>query len=153
MKYFNFFFFLLPLLFASCTGDTDTSVGQTEQDSLPQKKKFEMAQVSEMTSLMLMFHAYQEKVKQEILEGKDLSPFPLTQFEKIFQAEMTKNQAKDDFFLQHAEELIKELKTLSLLEDGESQKEQYNVVVNSCVACHQVKCTGPITKIEKLFIQ
>ena len=32
------------------------------------------------------------------------------------------------------------------------KKEQFNVMVNACVACHKTTCIGPIPKIKKLLI-
>ena len=36
--------------------------------------------------------------------------------------------------------------------DEVSQKKSFNKMVDACIQCHEVKCQGPIDRIQKLYI-
>jgi cytochrome c553 len=63
---------------------------------------------------------------------------------------MTKGKEKDDFFMEHASIFLDAQK--SLHNSDADKKEAFNGMINKCIACHTQKCTGPIPKIEKLYI-
>jgi cytochrome c556 len=45
------------------------------------------------------------------------------------------------------------LKNMDKLYDTKNQVEDYNLVVESCLACHQNQCPGPMVRIKKLLIK
>jgi hypothetical protein len=45
------------------------------------------------------------------------------------------------------------LKTMDNLYDEKNQVEDYNLMIQSCLACHQNPCPGPMVRIKKLLIQ
>ena len=36
--------------------------------------------------------------------------------------------------------------------DDSNKKKNFNSMVNACIECHKVKCSGPIERIKKLYI-
>lgn len=114
-----------------------------------EKKKFDMYEMSEMASLMRQMHHVNGQLKERIERGEDLGSFP-SSFERILEASMTDNKVMDDFFVTHAKEFLASQKRI--YENPDQSKELFNEAVENCLACHQVKCTGPIPKIQQLLI-
>jgi hypothetical protein len=144
-------FFFGGLLLVSVTGcSTDTHNDSSTTAQAKEKKKFEMYEQSEMTALMLHMYQVNEQLRKRILEGENIGDFSES-FERILQAEQTGGKELDDFFKQHAETFLSLQR--SIYDNPGSAAEQFNVAIDACIACHQVKCTGPIQKIEKLYIK
>ncbi|MFN0728007.1 hypothetical protein [Polaribacter gochangensis] len=106
---------------------------------------------SEMAALMLLMYETNAQNKQLILDGKQPKEFP-KEFLKIHTAELTDStdrtadfKAFSNFYLDHMK-LVFETSEESLIS-------KHNATINSCIACHQTTCIGPIPKIKKLLIQ
>ena len=126
------------------------SCSQSPAEEVKVKKEFEMYKTSEMASLMRQMHHINLQLKDKINAGEDLGDFPES-FEQILVASMTDNKAMDDFFNSHATSFLESQRKIY---DNPSQaKNLFNEAVELCIACHQVKCAGPIPKIEKLYIK
>ena len=147
MKYW----FLLgcALLFIACNGSSTEEV-KVEEVATEEKKDFEMYELSEMSAIMQHMYQLNEQLKERIESGEELGSFSES-FERMLNAKMTNDKPMDDFFKTHAETFLANQR--SIYENPSQAKELYNEAINSCIACHEVKCTGPITKIEKLFIK
>lgn len=142
----NWFYFLAVVLISSCT----ESPIEEEEVVVEEKKNFEMYELSEMSAIMQHMYQLNEQLKVRIENGEELGAYSES-FERILEAEMTKGKQIDDFFKVHAETFLNDQR--SIYENPAQAKELYNKAISSCVACHEVKCTGPIEKIEKLFIK
>lgn len=129
-----FYFFLPTLLLFSCN--------QKEAN-----KEFITHEVSEMASLMKQMAHINEQLKQRIKAGEDLGEFPAN-FEQILTASMTKNQEMDAFFKQHAELFLETQKAIYANPDNAAV--YYNLSIDACIKCHEEKCPGPISRIQKL---
>ncbi len=147
MKYW----FLLgcALLFVACN-ESSTEEVKVEEVATEEKKDFEMYELSEMSAIMQHMYQLNEQLKERIESGEELGSFSES-FERMLNAKMTNDKPMDDFFKTHAETFLANQR--SIYENPAQAKELYNEAINSCIACHEVKCTGPITKIEKLFIK
>jgi len=106
---------------------------------------------SEMASLMLKMYDKNLENKQLILDGKDPKAFP-KEFLNIHTAKLTdpsdrnlQFNAFSDFYLHSFQKVFETTK--------DSLVETHNNAVNSCVACHETTCIGPISKIKKLLIK
>jgi cytochrome c553 len=139
---------LLAVAVTSCS--TDENRDLTPNEVPKEKKKFEMYEQSEMTALMLHMYQVNEQLRKRILAGEDIGDFSES-FERILHAEQTGGKELDDFFQQHAQTFLNLQR--SIYDHPETATEQFNVAIDACIACHQVKCTGPIQKIEKLYIK
>ena len=111
------------------------------------EKVFEHHEVSEMASLMKQMAHINEQLKERIKNVEELGEFPAN-FEKILTASMTKNQEMDEFFKRHAELFLETQR--AVYEHPERAQEYYNLSIDACIKCHEEKCPGPITRIEKL---
>ena len=106
---------------------------------------------SEMAALMLLMYETNAQNKQLILEGKQPKEFP-EEFLKIHTAQLTDPTDRtadfktfSDFYLQNMKQVFEPTQELLV--------NKHNTAVNSCIACHQTTCVGPIPKIKKLLIQ
>lgn len=113
------------------------------------EKEFEMYEVSEMASLMKQMAHINEQLRERILSGEELGEFP-SNFENILQAQMTQNQEMDDFFKEHAQQFLDAQH--QIYGDPENAKEHFNIAIDACVKCHEMKCPGPVSRIKKLKI-
>ena len=118
-----------------------------EQEEEKEEKVFEMHEVSEMASLMKQMVHINEQLKERIKNGEDLGEFPKN-FEKILSASMTKNQEMDAFFKEHAALFLEAQH--NIYDNPENAKEFYNLSIDACIKCHEEKCPGPISRIQKL---
>jgi cytochrome c556 len=137
------------LLFVSCN-ESSTEELKVEEVAMEDKKDFEMYEVSEMSAIMQHMYQLNEQLKERIESGEELGSFSES-FERMLNAKMTNDKPMDDFFKTHAETFLANQR--SIYENPAQAKELYNEAINSCISCHEVKCTGPITKIEKLYIK
>ncbi|GAA0874157.1 hypothetical protein GCM10009118_05650 [Wandonia haliotis] len=146
MKLFGFIFLVFVGGLVSCHEQ------QPEQTAEPkrEKKKFEMHESSEMASLMRQMHHINMQLKERISAGEDLGEFPES-FERILEAAMTEGHVKDEFFITHAESFLESQR--AIYANPEQAEDLYNKAVASCIECHQVKCTGPIPKIQQLILE
>jgi hypothetical protein len=147
MKYW--FYLGCTLLFVACN-EASTEEVKVEEVATEDKKDFEMYELSEMSAIMQHMYQLNEQLKERIESGEELGVFSES-FERMLNAKMTNDKPMDDFFKTHAETFLNDQR--SIYENPEQAKELYNEAINSCIACHEVKCTGPIEKIEKLIIK
>jgi cytochrome c556 len=138
--------YLVAVIFVSACAETPVE----EEVVAVEKKNFEMYELSEMSAIMQHMYQINEQLKARIESGEELGTYSES-FDRILEAEMTKGKDMDDFFKTHAESFLKDQR--SIYENPAQAKELYNQAINSCISCHEVKCTGPIEKIEKLFIK
>jgi cytochrome c553 len=137
---------VVSFMLSGCYYETATQSDAPDKE----KKQFEMYEQSEMAGLMLQMHSFSQQLKEKIQAGEELPAYP-EHFERLFEAELTPGKTRDDFFIEHAEIFLEAQK--SLHSDNESDKKAaFNTMVNKCIACHRQKCTGPIPKIEKLYV-
>lgn len=119
-------------------------------DSTAAKSRFEMYEMSEMAALMEQMYADNQKLKERIKKGDTIGKFP-SHFLEIHKAVMTDESENDAFFKSQANLFINSQKMI--YEDPANAKAHFNDGVDACVACHQVKCMGPVPRIKKLYIQ
>ena len=130
----------LVLLMISCA----------EEKKAKQKDAFEMRQTSELAEMMEQMYVFNDSIKRQIIKGESLSEMPYD-LQQLHTLEMTDRFERDDNFNQFAivfEKYQQQLYTTS----SDSLKMVYNNAIQSCIACHQTSCTGPIPRIKKLLI-
>ena len=129
--------FGLSLVFVSCKKPKE-------------KAPFEMYQTSELSLIMEEMYVFNDSIKQQILSNRVLSEMPYD-LKQLHTAKMTGRFERDDNFNNLAQvytEFQKKLYSTS----QDSIKMIFNNGINTCVACHQNSCTGPIPRIKKLLI-
>ncbi|MCB0463580.1 MAG: hypothetical protein R2816_09390 [Flavobacteriaceae bacterium] len=139
---FNYLFICLTLVFLGC---------KESQEEPKEKQALIMAERSEMALLMNEMYAFNESIKQQILDGTLSTSYP-EKFDNIHSAVLTNPSARDLNFESFSKLFLEAQKELF-----ESPKEElitrYNNAINACISCHNVKCVGPIPRIKKLLIE
>jgi len=110
-----------------------------------------MAEVSEMAKLMNEMYAFNESIKQQIINGNLTTSYP-KHFNKIHTATLTKSKVKGLDFDLFSKSFIESEKEIF----NNSQEDlvlRFNTAINACVSCHNVQCVGPIPRIKKLLIR
>lgn len=120
-----------------------------KEESL-KKEELVMYQPSEMTLLMNEMYIFNEKTKEKIIKNEDLGEFPAN-FLNIHSAILTDPTDRNVGFEGFSKAFLMNQKAV-FSANTTDKKEQFNVMVNSCVACHKTTCIGPIPKIKKLLI-
>lgn len=121
------------------------------QEEQKEKKVLVMAETSEMGKLMIEMYAYNESIKQQIINGNLKNSYP-QRFDNIHSAVLTNPKVRDSSFDSFSKQFIEAQKQVF-----ESPKEEltinYNNAIHACISCHNVKCVGPIPRIKKLLIK
>ena len=143
----------LALLSFSCDKKADekaTKEEACETDSKVNKDGFEMYEMSEMAALMEQMYVDNQRLKERIKKGETIGQFP-SHFLKIHKAVMTDESENDAFFKEQAANFIKAQE--QIYKDPTNAKQHFNDGIDACIKCHQQKCSGPIPKIKKLYIE
>ena len=154
MKLLKLSFLFVFFLMFSCQKEkqvetTEENVIEKSSDSYA-SEEFEMYEMSEMAALMEQMYVDNQRLKDRIIKGDTIGKFP-QHFIKIHKAVMTDEHDKDAFFDEQAQKFIQAQELI--YKDSKNAKEHFNKGVDACVQCHQVKCTGPIPRIKKLYIK
>lgn len=125
------------------------SCSEKKQENQHQQNE-KIVKQSEMAALMLEMYDLNLKNKVLILDGKKPQKLPKV-FYKIHSAKLTDStdrnasfEAYSEFYLDTYQQLMTSSKDSLIL--------NHNKTINSCIACHQTTCIGPIPKIKKLLI-
>ena len=113
-------------------------------------EEFEMYEMSEMAALMEQMYVDNERLKERIMKADTIGKFP-QHFIRIHKAVMTGETDKDAFFDEQAQKFIQAQELI--YKDPKNAKKHFNNGVDACIQCHQVKCSGPIPRIKKLYIK
>jgi cytochrome c556 len=139
------FILIMSFFFVSCNNE------KKEEPKKIKKEKLIMYQPSEMTKLMREMYLFHEKSKAQIEKGELPLDFP-EKFKKIHTAKLS-DQFEHDTSFQNFTRLF--FKSIEQLNNSTKQnaKQNFNTTIQSCIACHQTTCTGPIKRIKKLVIK
>lgn len=140
------FVLFVLLFFFSCNSNVEK-----EKDSI-KNEELVMYSASELALLMEEMYQYNDSIKGLIENGiLPTQQFP-DKFLKIHTAEMTKTFERNSVYKSFAESFV-EYENLISTSTLENVKTNFNNAINTCIACHQTSCTGPIPRIEKLLIK
>ncbi|WP_430613005.1 hypothetical protein [Flavobacterium sp. JP2137] len=139
--------FLLALcaLSLSCKKEGEVPVA-----TAPKSPAFQMYKMSEMALLMEQMYVDNSRIKEAILADEAVADSLPAHYLRLLGATMTDPTDRDLFFNTQAELFLKAQRLV--YEEPTQRKEHFNAMVESCIACHQVKCGGPIERIKKLLI-
>lgn len=116
-----------------------------------EKPELVMAETSEMAQLMREMYAFNESIRQQIIDGSLANDYPMN-FDKIHSAVLTDPSDRDASFKSFSK-LFLEAERKVFEDTNEDLVARYNNAVNACISCHNVTCTGPIPRIKKLLIK
>jgi len=126
------------------------SCNTSKKDEIVKNVELVMYKPSEMALLMNEMYIFNEKTKEKIIKNEDLGEFPAN-FLNIHSAILTDPTVRTSNFEAFSKGFITNQQML-FSDPSNATKEQFNTMVNSCVACHKTTCIGPIPKIKKLLI-
>jgi cytochrome c553 len=142
---------ILSLLVVSCLFNCQNK----PEESVPktsEKIVYDMYEPSEMANLMNQMYAENLKVKNDILDGKLPTEFPMD-FLKIHSAQMSDFKQRNEIFKSFSKLFIDAEKEIFNTASEMPIEDRFNNAVNLCISCHQTECTGPIPRIKKLLIK
>ncbi len=110
-----------------------------------------MYEFSEMALLMEEMYKTNENLKKKIINKEDIGEFS-DKFLNIYSAVLTDPKDRNSSFEIFSKAFIENQQAVFTASENEV-KEQFNIMVNACVACHKTTCLGPIPRIKKLLIK
>lgn len=111
-----------------------------------------MYSASELALLMEEMYQYNDSIKTLIENGiLPTQQFP-DKFLKIHTAEMTNTFERNSIYESFAKTFVEHENSINTSTLG-NVKTNFNNAINTCIACHQTSCTGPIPRIKKLLIK
>lgn len=126
------------------------TIGCAEKKQEAPKEELIMYEYSEMALLMEQMFEENMVLKERIKKGEELGVFN-SEYIKMHTAEMTDPKDRTEEFEAYSKVFL-EAQERIYNEDETRRVQAFNGMVNSCVACHKLSCTGPIPRIEKLRI-
>ncbi|SNR80838.1 hypothetical protein [Lutibacter flavus] len=141
-KFIVLILFGLPIL--SCNSVKKEEVKKANEELV-------MYQFSEMALLMEEMYKTNEVLKNKIINNEDVGEFS-DKFLNIHSAILTDPKDRNDSFEIFSKAFIENQQAIFSASQNEV-KDQFNIMVNTCVACHKTTCLGPIPRIEKLLIK
>tara|TARA_B110000503_G_scaffold122765_1_gene187694 strand:- start:660 stop:1094 length:435 start_codon:yes stop_codon:yes gene_type:complete len=135
----------LILIVFSCKNQEASPVMNSLDDN-----GFDMYEMSEMAALMEQMYVDNQLLKDRIKKGDSVGKLP-NHFLKIHESVMTDESENDSFFKEQSAYFITSQELI--YKDPKNAKDHFNKGIDACISCHQVKCTGPISKIKKLYIK
>lgn len=139
-----FIIILGSIFFLSCnTSKKETPVNNNEE--------LVMYEFSEMALLMEEMYKANEDLKNKIINKEAIGDFS-DKFLNIHSAVLTNPKDRDANFEIFSKAFIENQQAIFSASPNEV-KDQFNLMVNSCVACHKTTCSGPIPRIKKLLIK
>ena len=111
----------------------------------------EMYQPSELVLIMRQMYDDNLALKESIKAGNVPGEVP-AKYHEMLTATATNPDELGDLYYAMAKTYLANYETLTQA-DSSTAVEKYNVVVNTCIGCHENYCLGPIPKIEKLYLK
>ena len=134
--------YLFAGVFQACN-DTNNTGEECEHDT--QMRAGKEPEPKPMARMMRAMYQQGEQMRKQILAGDSISPkdFPLLSYHNQVPTDPSVLGAEFD---QHHQEFARAWEDLMRSPDTT----RFNLMLQSCVGCHQDHCPGPIKKIRKL---
>jgi cytochrome c556 len=139
-----FIIILGSIFFLSCNTTKKEAPNNNDEELV-------MYEFSEMALLMEEMYKANEDLKNKIINKEAIGDFS-DKFLNIHSAVLTNPKDRDANFEIFSKAFIENQQAIFSASPDEV-KDQFNLMVNSCVACHKTTCSGPIPRIKKLLIK
>lgn len=117
----------------------------------PEREPSVMYELSELALLMEVMSDSLERWRSHIQTGGTVGHFPES-FRTIHTAIPSEGfDVEDDCFVNMSTSYLAAVDSLATA-TPENVVERYDLVVANCISCHQVKCPGPLERIETYVI-
>lgn len=107
---------------------------------------------SQMAKLMKKMLEYIKEEKVRIEKSEPLTAFP-KYFKKLSTAKVTKTKDIPAEHQHYSEKFLHDLNVYYTSSNPEQRKSNFNLLVQSCISCHEQECPGPIVVIKKNFME
>jgi lipopolysaccharide export LptBFGC system permease protein LptF len=139
--------------FIACNNQSSTTQNNNEKSNNTKKKGnfTNPNKDSELTLVMRDIFDKTERIKKSLANNEQLPTWYsnyIDELKKIHTATSTDTTIKESTFYAFIDLLNRNAIELK----QNTNKENYNQLVNSCIKCHQSYCPGPIVKIKKLYL-
>jgi len=142
-------------VFACSQNSTEKIEEKTETSKTENKKgprKLETVKTSELAQLMRLMDKEMQSAKISIEGGFSFHDSLTFAYGDIHSASATEIDMKKPGFEDFATAYLAQLENFKN-SNPSNQKENYNLLVNSCLNCHASHCPGPVGKIKELKIK
>ena len=109
------------------------------------------ASESPLSKLMREMSSDMKKLKASTVEGKVYTKWGKS-YDKIKTAKPSADSKKGEHFEEYANVFLAQVERTKQAKTIETLKPAYNILVQSCIRCHETYCPGPITMLKKLAI-
>lgn len=140
---------LLLLILMACKNEQSSETSKPTP-LVEEKEPMQMYQMSEMAAYMEQMYAAHQQMKQQILDGEEITELSFD-LENLHSAAFTDPKDYDAFFKTWANR-FKQYE-IQMIENPEQAQHYYNQAIQACISCHEVKCAGPLPRIKKLIIK
>lgn len=104
-----------------------------------------------MAKVMVQMLQYIKTEKVNIQESRKAAPVPEV-FQRIRTARLTPGKHLPDNHVQLTDNFLQALAAYRQQQDATARKAHFNLLVTSCIACHERACPGPIAVIEQQLL-
>lgn len=152
MKYSIIIVFFSVLFLVSCKDNKqEIKTIDAETEQVKEEWKPEMYKTSPLASLMREMYKVNSERKEMLLNSISFGD-TLNNFRSLHTATPTEERDNTPLFHAYAETHIKSDSLMSIQYIKEKKIQAFNNHVNTCIACHENFCMGPIGKIKTLLI-
>jgi nitrate/TMAO reductase-like tetraheme cytochrome c subunit len=113
---------------------------------------FAVDKTSELSKVMRQMLDYIKAEKTNISNNLPAQPMPKS-FQKIYTAKVTSGKKLLNNHEQYAKESLTLLNTYIDKKEMAERQKTFNLAVESCIACHELVCPGPIATIRQNIIK
>ncbi|AFM03246.1 hypothetical protein Fleli_0786 [Bernardetia litoralis DSM 6794] len=161
--------FLIPLIICFISCQSSQNEGKENTETTQNKEDKNATNLindprspnpsSELAVLMRDMWEYADTLKNEIADSTSNNALPnyQTRFKEIHAAIPTDKHTKSPAFDAMTKVMLQKLENVyqNAAENKEQneQVEGFNLLIKSCLQCHEQQCPGPISKISKLIIK
>jgi PBP1b-binding outer membrane lipoprotein LpoB len=150
------FILILSVVFAvACSQNKEEKKSETNEktEETPKKgkRKLETVKTSELATLMRKMDSELQTVKQSLVNDEAIDENITFEYATILTATPTETDMKGESFDGFATAYLQQLDKFKK-SAKEKKVENFNLLINSCLSCHENTCPGPKGKIRELLI-
>jgi hypothetical protein len=109
------------------------------------------ASESPLSKLMREMAGDMKKLRASTIEGKVYTKWGKS-YDKINTAKPSADSKKGEHFEEYSTVFLNQVERTKQAKTATEIKPAYNLLVQSCIRCHETYCPGPITMLKKLAI-
>lgn len=148
---FSLFLALVFVILVGACSSQKSKEPTQENSKEPSKEEATTNDRSELAILMRSMYNYTKAYEDSVIQLQPFNRKKYAEFTKMKTATATEPSDIDDQYQAMADGFLASLELLTHKETV--SLENYNNMVDNCLACHKMKCPGPMVIIRKLKIK